>query len=59
RQDFQVGLVAYTSGKIDFVTLSGTLLRSYNARISYLQAANQFLAGRVALEQAIGEPLPK
>ena len=57
RQDFQVGLIAYQSGKIDFVTLAGTLQRSYAARVNYLQAANQFLAGKIALEQAIGAPL--
>jgi outer membrane protein, heavy metal efflux system len=57
RQDFQVGLIAYQSGKIDFVTLAGTLQRSYAARINFLQAANQFLAGEIALEQAIGAPL--
>jgi hypothetical protein len=31
--------------------------RLYVARVSYLQAANQFLAGEVSLEQAIGAPL--
>ncbi len=59
RQNFNVALIAYQSGKIDFVTLAGTLQSYFGARISYLQAANQFLAGRVALEQAIGVPLPK
>jgi outer membrane protein TolC len=59
RQDFEVALIAYTSGKIDFVTLSLALRRSYDARISYLTAANQYLAGRVALEQEIGEPLSR
>ncbi|MGO9453088.1 MAG: TolC family protein [Candidatus Binataceae bacterium] len=59
RQDFQVALIAYQSGKIDFTTLVATLQREYAARIDYLQAANQFLAGRVALEQAIGAPLPQ
>jgi outer membrane protein TolC len=54
RQDFQVALIAYQSGKVDFTTLSGTLQRIYDARTSYLTAANQFLAGRVALQQAIG-----
>jgi hypothetical protein len=39
------------------MTLAGVLRRSYDARVAYLQAANQFLAIRVALEQAIGEPL--
>ncbi len=57
RQDFKVALVAYESGKIDFVTLAGALQRSYHARVSYLQAANQLMANRVALEQAVGEPL--
>ena len=50
-------MVAYESGKIDFIALASTLRRSYDARVAYLQAANQFLASRVALEQAIGEPL--
>jgi outer membrane protein TolC len=58
RQDFQVALIAYQSGKVDFTTLSATLQRIYNARIGYLTAANQFLAGRVALQAAIGRPLP-
>jgi outer membrane protein, heavy metal efflux system len=57
RQDFQVAVVAYESGKIDFIALASTLRRSYDSRVAYLQAANQFLASRVALEQAIGEPL--
>ncbi len=59
RQNFQVALTAYQSGKIDFTTLAATLQREYGARITYLQAANQFLAGRVALEQTIGMPLPQ
>jgi outer membrane protein TolC len=57
RQDFQVALTAYESGKIDFMMLASTLRRSYDSRVAYLQAANQFLANRVALEQALGEPL--
>ena len=59
RQNFEVALIAYQSGKIDFTTLAAALQREYGARISYLQAANQFLAGRVALEQTIGMPLAK
>ncbi len=59
RQDFEVALTAYSAGKVDFTTLTAALLRSYDSRTAYLQAANQFLAARVALEQAIGEPLPK
>lgn len=57
RQNLRVALTAYQSGKIDFVTLSGALQREYAARVNYLQAANQFLAGEVSLEQAIGAPL--
>ena len=57
RQDLRVAVTAYQSGKIDFVTLSSALQREYAARVSYLQAANQFLAGEVSLEQAIGAPL--
>jgi len=59
RQDFNVALIAYQSGKIDFTTLAGALGRDYTARINYLQAANQFLAGKVALEQTIGTSLPQ
>ncbi len=57
RQDLRVAVTAYQSGKIDFVTLSSALQREHAARVSYLQAANQFLAGEVSLEQAIGAPL--
>jgi cobalt-zinc-cadmium efflux system outer membrane protein len=59
NQDFQVGLTAYQSQKIDFLTLSAALQASYATRAAYLQNANQFLAGQVALEEAIGAPLPK
>jgi cobalt-zinc-cadmium efflux system outer membrane protein len=59
NQDFRVSLTAYQSGKIDFLTLSTALQASYTTQIGYLQSANQFLAGRVALEQAIGAPLPQ
>ena len=57
RQNLRVALTAYQGGKIDFVTLSTVLQSLYAARVSYLQAANQFLAGEVSLEQAIGAPL--
>lgn len=59
QQNFRVALVAYESGKIDFVTLASAIRRSYDSRVAYLQAANQYLAAQVALEQAIGEPLEK
>jgi outer membrane protein, heavy metal efflux system len=57
RQNFRVALTAYQGGKIDFVTLSTVLQSEYAARVNYLQAANQFLAGEVSLEQIIGAPL--
>ena len=56
RQNFQVALIAYESGKIDYTTLNAAVSRAYAANSGYLQAANQFLAGKVALEQAVGEP---
>jgi outer membrane protein, heavy metal efflux system len=59
RQDFKVALIAYQTGKVDFMTLSSILQSNYTARITYLQNANQFLAGKIALEQAIGVPLPQ
>jgi cobalt-zinc-cadmium efflux system outer membrane protein len=57
NQDFRVALIAYQSQKIDFLTLAAALQASYSTRAGYLQSANQFFAGRVALEQAIGTPL--
>ena len=57
RQNFRVALTAYQGGKIDFTTLSTILQSEYASRVNYLQAANQFLAGEVSLEQAIGAPL--
>jgi outer membrane protein, heavy metal efflux system len=59
NQDFQVALIAYQSQKIDFLTLSAALQSSYTNQIGYLQASNQFFAGQVALEQAIGAPLSR
>jgi len=59
RQWFEVALVGYQGSKIDFVTLATTLRQSNDARVVYLQAANQFLAQRIALEQAIGGPIPR
>ena len=57
NEGFEVALTAYQSGKISFVELAAALRRGYDARVSYLQSANQFVANRVALEQAIGAPL--
>lgn len=55
-QNFRVALVAYQSKKVDYLTLSSALQNIYNTRVGYLAAANQFLAGRAALEQAMGAP---
>lgn len=59
HEDFDVALVAYQNQKIQFPDLSGALQRAYNTRIGYLQAVNQFLAQKVALEQTVGGPLPQ
>lgn len=58
-KQFRDALIAYQTGKVDFLTLSAALQSTYAARITYLQNANQFLAGKVALEQAMGVPLPR
>jgi len=57
-KNFKVSLIAYQAGRVDFLTLSSALQSAYAARVTYLQSANQFLAGEVALEQAMGTPLP-
>jgi outer membrane protein, heavy metal efflux system len=53
-KNFKVSLVAYQSGKVDFLTLSSALQSDYASRLTYLQNADQFFAGKVALEQAMG-----
>jgi outer membrane protein, heavy metal efflux system len=53
-KQFKVALIAYQTGKVDFLTLSSALQSDYAARLTYLQNANSFLAGEVALEQAMG-----
>lgn len=57
QRDFNVALIAYQGGNIHFPDLSGALQRAFNARIAYLQAENQFVAQKVALEQTVGGPL--
>jgi cobalt-zinc-cadmium efflux system outer membrane protein len=57
RQAFEVMLVAYQGGKTDFTTLISTFRQQSDARATYLQQVNQFLAGKVALEQAAGGSL--
>ena len=58
RRGFEVALIAYQGGKIGFVDISTTQQRVYDSQVAYLQAANQSLAQRVALEQTIGAALP-
>jgi outer membrane protein TolC len=58
-KEFKVSLVAYQSGKVDFLTLSSALQSDYASRLTYLQNANQFFAGKVALEQAMGVSFQK
>lgn len=57
RQAFAVMLVAYQGGKADFTTLITTFQQRSGAQSTYLQAVNQLLAGKVALEQAAGGSL--
>jgi len=57
HQAFEVMLVAYQSGKTDFTTLISTFRQESGARSTYLQAVNQLLAQKVALEQAAGGTL--
>jgi outer membrane protein TolC len=57
EKDFRVALVAYQSNKVDFTTLAGTLQNVYNTRLIYLTSLNQFLAGKVGLEQLMGGPI--
>ncbi len=58
RQAFAVALISYEGGKVDFVTLINTFRQQSDSKVAYLQAVNQVLAQRIALEQAIGRPLP-
>jgi len=58
-KDFKVALVAYQSGKVDFLTLSSALQSDYASRLTYLQNANSFFAGEVAVEQAMGVSFQK
>jgi outer membrane protein, heavy metal efflux system len=58
-ENFRVSLIAYETGKVDFLTLSSALQNAYVSRLTQLQNANQYLAGEVALEQAMGVSFPK
>jgi outer membrane protein, heavy metal efflux system len=58
-KEFKVALVAYQSGKVDFLTLSSALQSDYASRLTYLQNANSFFAGEVAVEQAMGVAFQK
>jgi cobalt-zinc-cadmium efflux system outer membrane protein len=57
HQAFQVMLVTYQGGKTDFTALISTFRQQSDARSTYLQAVNQLLAQKVALEQAAGGTL--
>ena len=57
RQGYQVALVAYQSGKLNFAQLQDSYQQLYALQISQLQFENQYLAQKVALEQTIGAPL--
>jgi len=55
-KNLRVALIAYQSKNIDFTTLANTLQNVHSARITYLTSMNQYLAGKVALEQLMGGP---
>jgi cobalt-zinc-cadmium efflux system outer membrane protein len=57
HQVFEVMLVTYQGGKTDFTTLISTFRQQSDARSWYLQAVNQLLAQKVAIEQAAGGTL--
>jgi len=57
HQAFEVMLITYQGGKSDFTTLISTFRQQSDARATYLQAVNQLLAQKVALEQAAGGSL--
>jgi outer membrane protein TolC len=57
EKDLRVGLIAYQSKQIDFTTLANILQNLYSARMTYLTSTNQYLAGKVGLEQLMGGPL--
>jgi outer membrane protein TolC len=57
EKDLRVGLIAYQSKQIDFTTLASILQNLYSSRITYLTSMNQYLAGKVGLEQLMGGPL--
>ncbi len=57
HQAFEVMVIAYQSGKTDFTTLISTFRQLSDSRSTYLQAVNQLLASKVALEQAAGGSL--
>lgn len=59
RQGYQVALIAYQTGKLDFAGLQIAYQQLYNLQVAYLQFENQFLAQRVALERTVGSPLPQ
>ena len=57
HQAFEVMLIAYQSGKVDFITLISAFRQESDSRAAYLQAVNALLAGKVAIEQAAGGAL--
>jgi outer membrane protein TolC len=57
HQAFEVMLIAYQNGKVDFITLISAFRQESDSRAAYLQAVNALLAGKVAIEQAAGGDL--
>ena len=57
HQAFEVTLISYQNGRVDFTTLTSTFRQESDARATYLQAVNAFLAAQVSIEQAAGGSL--
>jgi len=57
RHGYQVALVAYENGQLNFAQLQNAYQQLYGLQVAYLQLQNQFLAQEVALEQTVGSPL--
>ncbi len=56
---FNEAIASYHNQKGQFATLTHLRNQLHAARASYIEAVNSFIAGRIALEQEIGEPLGK
>ncbi|HYB91160.1 MAG TPA: TolC family protein [Candidatus Binataceae bacterium] len=59
RHGYEVAIVAYENGQLNFAQLQNAYQQLYSLQVSHLQLQNQFLAQKVAIEQTVGSPLPQ